>query len=190
MESDETLPEAIRTFGFSADELDEATRASAIYKGLISLLVARGAKDFAPPRSHLRSAPGKEIEDHHIFPQQFLKNNGIKGYAANSILNRTPILASTNRAISADAPYTYLNSSIIVGDQPIDELMKGHAIPSSAFSKEFAVDLYNQFRNERRALLVEMISQATGQEISAGDSSPQQPRVGDLGEASSDELEV
>jgi hypothetical protein len=53
------------------------------------------------------SSPGANIEDHHIFPQQFLRNSDIKGYMANGILNRTPIYGNTSRAIGSTAPEVY-----------------------------------------------------------------------------------
>jgi hypothetical protein len=77
-----------------------------------------------------------------------------------------------------------------MGNEPIDEVVSAHAIPKSAFSREFSRRVFDQFRNERRTLLVDMISEATGQEISPGDRTPQPLPPGELGESVSDEFEV
>ena len=99
----EQLPEVIRTFGFSSDELDDANKNASIYKGVMTMIIAEGARDFGVKRQALRESRDMDVEDHHIYPQQFLRNYGIKGNLANSVLIRTPIFAPTNRAISSDA---------------------------------------------------------------------------------------
>jgi hypothetical protein len=189
MDNEEALPEAIRTFGFSADEMDEATRASVVYKGTMSLLIARGARDLGRDRTLIKAIPPKDVEDHHIYPQQFLRNYGIKGYIANSILNRTPLLALTNRAISANAPHIYLKDVNIVGPSGLEETMRSHAIPDFVVSDGFSADAFSRFRAERRKLLVRLISDATGQGIHAGDALDGGSGGDGGGESVSDELE-
>ena len=188
MEHPDALPEVIRTFGFSADEMDEATRASVVYKGTMSLLVARGATDFGKNRILIKGVGQKDIEDHHIFPQQYLKTSGIKGYAANSILNRTPICANTNRSIGADAPYVYLRNQEVVGTEPVADVMRSHAIPDVIMRERFDFDAFSKFRVERRRLLVRMIAEVTGQEIQTNDLTEFEEADHPVGASVSDEI--
>jgi hypothetical protein len=165
-DSDESLPEAIRTFSFSPDDMDEATKASAVYRGILTLLIARGARDFGHQRAVLRIARDLPIEDHHIFPQQFLRNHGIKGYIANGILNRTPILEKTNRQISSDAPVQYFSDHNVVGESGIPEdILRGHAIDKDLVMATFDASLFERFRADRRAKIVAMIADVVGQTI-------------------------
>lgn len=189
MENEEALPEVIRTFGFSADEMDEATRASVIYKGTMCLLISRGARDFGPQHTYIKEISPKDVEDHHIYPQQFLRNYGIKGYIANSILNRTPLLASTNRSISANSPHVYLKDSIIVGASGTKEAMLSHAIPDVVLLDGFSAEAFSRFRAERRKLLVRLIADATGNDINAGDLVGSSSDGDSSGAAVSDEME-
>jgi hypothetical protein len=165
-DSNDSLPEAIRTFNFSPDDIDEATRASAVYRGLLTLLIANGARDFGERRPVLRDLRDGKIEDHHIYPQQFLRNYGIKGYAANGILNRTPILEKTNRQISSDAPHQYLCDPGVVGPAGMDaSTLEGHAIDRDIVLAIFTPENFARFRSQRRATMVKLVSDVVGHPI-------------------------
>ena len=160
------VPEVIRIFGFSADELDDATKASGIYKGVMTLIISQGARDFGAKRTPIRDRSGTDIEDHHIYPQQFLRNYNIKGYPANSILNRTPILADTNRIISSNAPHTYIVNPEVIGDQTLSQLeLSKHNIDDKIIKEEFTPALFQKFRKSRQLKIVKLIEEATVQEI-------------------------
>ncbi len=172
-DDDSQLPECMKNFGFSPDELDDASKNGAIYKGVITMIIAEGARDFGQKRTTLRDVRDLDVEDHHIYPQQFLRGFGIKGYAANSVLNRTPILGSTNRAISADAPHTYTTNSAIVGDNVMsDSDFAKHGISGPVLREEFSPALFLKFRVDRRGRLVQMILACTGHQV-AGALTPE-----------------
>jgi hypothetical protein len=159
----DALPEAIRQFALSVEDLDEATKASAVYKGVMTLLISRGARDFGRERHILKEMSGSAIEDHHIFPQQFLRNHGIKGYIANSILNRTPILQETNRAISSDPPSKYFRDKNIIRDEPItDQILSEHALSRDVLDDVFTTESFNRFRYARRDKLRKIILESVG----------------------------
>ena len=165
-DSDSQLPEVIRNFSFSPDSLDDANKNSSTYKGVLTMIVAEGARDFGIRRLALRDTRDADVEDHHIYPQQFLRTFNIKGFFANSVLNRTPILASTNRAISADAPHIYVANPAIVGDTGIDDAeLSKHCISGALLREEFNPALFTAFRKDRRIRLLKMISAVTGQDI-------------------------
>ena len=167
--------EAIRVFSLGLDDMRDATKASAIYKGVISLLIAEGARDFGKARRPLNN-PNAEIEDHHIFPQQFLRNSDIKGYMANGILNRTPLYADTNRAISSSAPEIYLNDKNIVGDEGIDaQTIESHAISKELAMQPFSRDVFEAFCSDRQRRIASLIERVTEQKITPFSSAPPVP---------------
>lgn len=161
----EISAEAIRTFSLTPEDMRDATKASAIYKGVISLLIAEGVRDFGMGHRPVNN-PNAQIEDHHIFPQQFLRNGDIKGYMANGILNRTPIYGDTNRAIGSTAPEVYFNDTNIVGNEPIDgKVLDGHAISLDLVTRPFGRDVFEAFCNDRQRRLVSKIERVTEQKI-------------------------
>ncbi|MCX8254510.1 hypothetical protein RHAL1_03741 [Beijerinckiaceae bacterium RH AL1] len=153
----------LRSFAFTIDEITDATRASAVYKGIMTLLIARGARDFSPKLQELRGARNKVIEDHHIFPQQFLRTFDIKGARANGILNRTPIFADTNRYISSTAPEVYFEDERVVS-KPTDllEIAKVHFFDAELVQRPFSKELFDEFCEDRQIRLTKLISETTG----------------------------
>ncbi|WP_082171521.1 GmrSD restriction endonuclease domain-containing protein [Methylobacterium indicum] len=166
-DNDEALPEVIRTFGFSPEEIDDATKTSTIYRGIITLLISNGARDFGIGNALLKDVKEPNIiEDHHIYPQQFLRNFGIKGYGANAILNRTPILSETNKMIGAEAPHIYILNSKIVGSGGLsDGILEAHAITKSKISQDFSKEVFSEFVSNRRKKIMRLIAKATGHDL-------------------------
>jgi hypothetical protein len=71
-------PDSVRDFSYRASILNDVSRAdNAIYRGIISLLLSRGAADFGRERRRLGLVSWEEIEDHHIYPKRFLGPYGI-----------------------------------------------------------------------------------------------------------------
>jgi hypothetical protein len=86
---------AVDSIGLNTDE-----KRSAIYRGLMCLVVSRGAKDFLKGQA----ANLGECEDDHIFPRaKFGKHPNI-----NSILNRTLITPESNKVKSDKKPSEFL----------------------------------------------------------------------------------
>ena len=87
------------------------TRNSAAYKGLYALQMKSGAFDWitGQPLS-IANFHNENIEIHHIFPQAWCKNAHpeIPPQIYNSVINKTPIDALTNRVIGGLAPSRYL----------------------------------------------------------------------------------
>lgn len=50
----------------------------------------------------------KAIDIHHIFPKAWCEKQDIKPHTYNSIVNKTPLTARTNRVIGGRAPSEYL----------------------------------------------------------------------------------
>ena len=54
------------------------------------------------------SAMTKSPDIHHIFPQKYCIDHGIARQKWNSIVNKTPLLLESNRAIGGNAPSQYI----------------------------------------------------------------------------------
>ena len=103
-----TLDDAI----FQLDRLRSLrSRQSAAYKGVHTLLMGHehGCKDFVTKKpTDVMTFFNDEIDVHHIFPRAWCKRKGIPGKVFNSIVNKTPLSAESNRSIGGDAPSVYL----------------------------------------------------------------------------------
>ena len=142
------------------------TRNSAAYKGLNALLLRDGGQDFRTGYEiDLNTYFDEKIDIHHIFPQAWCKANGIDPKYCDSVVNKTPISAKTNRIIGGNAPSVYLarlqkNSSI---DQSrMDQILRTHVIDPAALR----ADDFNAFFQQRSKALLERISRAMGKTIS------------------------
>jgi hypothetical protein len=155
-------PDGVRDFSFRTSILDDVSRIdNAVYRGVISLLLSRKIRDFGPNRKTLASVPWEEIEDHHIYPKQFLGPYGIKGNRVNNIANRTPLTRTTNGAIGNLAPHVYLTDSRIVGADPIQPVLSEHLIDPELVLKPFTEELYGQIFADRTKKIIEAIGAAT-----------------------------
>ncbi len=96
-----------------------------------------------------------DLDDHHIVPDTWCKKN-IKGGLGNSILNRTPLTADTNRrVIKARLPNTYLPELITQsGESTVRGILESHFISPVAFDillrDPFGPDDFEAFIAERQ----------------------------------------
>ena len=87
------------------------TRNSAAYKGLYALQMKSGAADWMSGNSlSVATWQDKNIDIHHIFPRSWCEDRGrrIPSSLYNSVINKTPIDAATNRMIGGRGPSRYL----------------------------------------------------------------------------------
>jgi hypothetical protein len=146
-----------------------ASYASAVYSGLFCLLALRNARDWSR-REDIRL---QELQDHHIFPQAYLRRHGItRRVQVNTVANRTLISDHTNGTIKAKAPSTYLADPAVFPSGASDELLAPHFVDGATrelmeqseettTDKEIA-DLYERFLRAREAAMIEEIRKACG----------------------------
>ena len=152
------------------------TRLSAAYKGIHALLMKEGAKDFRTGQGFDITVFFDEAVDiHHIFPQDWCKGRKIDASRYDSVINKTPLSARTNRIIGKAAPSQYL-SKLEQGergkgkeyqDPPIDpadldSYLVSHGIPVD----RLRADDFDGFVRERRKTLLALIAKATGHPVS------------------------
>lgn len=147
------------------------SNASGIYCGVFCLLAKRGARDWKLGE-HIEL---QSLQDHHIFPKDYLKRHGIAASdRANTVVNRTLIADKTNNLIRAKAPADYLQDSAIFSEAP-SCLLPAHFVDATAINaleqaeedqsedgKRIALAAYEDFLNAREALIIAAIRDACG----------------------------
>ena len=147
------------------------SNASGIYCAVFCLLAKQGARDWSRGE-HIEL---QSLQDHHIFPKDYLKRHGIAtGDRTNTVVNRTLIADQTNNKIRAKAPSAYLADPDIFSDTP-GNLLPAHFIDESAITalklakeddtedgRKAALAAYDQFLATREALIITTIRAACG----------------------------
>jgi hypothetical protein len=108
---------------------------------------------------------------HHIFPQSYCTKQGIDSALWNSVINKTPICARTNRIIGGNAPSQYLSSlerNHDVNQDDLNSILTTHVVDVEAIRSD-NFELY--FENRRQGLL-NLIEKATGKSVSGRDEKP------------------
>jgi hypothetical protein len=146
------------------------TRGSAAYKGLYVLLLREGARDFRTGETATDQTYFDErIDIHHVFPQKWCRDrkpNAVEPAVFNSIINKTPLTARTNRRVGGAAPSSYLEKLQADDGIPahvIDDHVRSHLIdPTMLRSNDF-----NAFLNQRRLALLKKIEAVMGKTLIA-----------------------
>ena len=102
---------------------------------------------------------GQSVDDHHIFPQGWLKDNQLDGQL-DTVLNHTLIDKITNIRISKSSPKTYLNEMKLELPQ-LSKILASHGLPSDADSALWQND-YAGFLAWRQEYLASELARVTG----------------------------
>lgn len=164
-------PRTVRDASFAPTRLlSLQSRLAAAYKGLAALLMKYGSKDFVSGTPiDLNTYFNNAIDIHHIFPRVWCENNKLPKEKWNSVVNKAPLAASTNRFISGDAPSVYLpriQKSKQVPSTELDVFLLSHVIPVA----ELRSDDFDGFIRRRASSLLGLIEAATGKAVSGRDS--------------------
>ncbi len=167
---DDTLePAAIRAFRTSIDELrlrERTRQGTAVYNGIINLLVRAEAKDWLKNET----AIGKNVDDHHIIPKSWGKTVGL-GNKIDTVLNRTLLSAETNRdIIGSSLPNKYLPRLIERnGESEVRKIFRSHFIADQAFDilmeDPFTVEHFEQFISARESTILDAIGELVNVDI-------------------------
>lgn len=169
-------PRTVRDAQFQADRLlTLRTRNSAAYKGLYALQMKRGARDLRTGQTiDIHAYVDDAIDIHHIFPQRWCETNAIDDGLSNSIVNKTPIDAHTNRRIGGRAPSAYL-ASIELGEniaaEELDELLRSHDVDPVALRQ----DDFPAFFTRRFERLIKQIEAAMGKQVNRSADGSENP---------------
>ena len=169
--SDENAcPDTVLRSNFHASRLQQlCTRNSAAYKGVMALILKAHARDFISGGEMDFASYVEEATDiHHIFPQSYCEKQKYSRALWNSVINKTPIYARTNRIIGGVAPSKYISSierNHKVEPFKLVEYLASHQIDVEAIRSD---DFYAYFEKRKNALL-DLIEKATGKKISGRD---------------------
>lgn len=171
MENSDTVPETVTRASFDATRLlSLQTRNSAAYKGVMALINRQHPKDFMSGQDMSIADYLLESTDiHHIFPQAYCGQEGLPYRKYNSVINKTPIYAGTNRSIGGRAPSLYVQTMRNKGidEAKIDEALISHYINPDLLKS----DSFDAFIIDRAKRLLNLIEEAMGKAVSGRESS-------------------
>jgi hypothetical protein len=164
--ADAPTPRTVQDANFVESRLHSLrTRQAAAYKGIYALLLAYGARDWMNDQAFDKvQYVNLAVDIHHIFPKKWCDEHGIDDERRESIVNKTPLSAVTNRTIGGAAPAAYL--PVIerkAGIEParLDGLLRTHLVEPDALR---AGDFDIHFARRRDAL-VRLVEKALGKAV-------------------------
>ena len=160
-DNDDAEPGPIGEFKRNFRDIDlarEVRRGTSIYNGIYNLLILKGARDWIS--GHVPQH--NNLDDHHIVPKSY-GNILAAQTSIDSILNRTPLTAETNRQVIGNAlPNEYLPKFIEDnGESEALAILESHFITKRAVKilmrDPFKPSDYENFVEERRRAFLEGI---------------------------------
>ena len=162
------VPRLITEAAFNPERLISLrTRNSAAYKGLYALQMKEGASDWATDKPLVLDVHHeKGIDIHHIFPVAWCESQRVPPWLYNSIVNKTPIDAHTNRMIGGAAPSRYLRRLVekYIKPDTLRSVLPRHWVNPDLLGQD---DFARCFM-ERGERMLALIGKAMGKEILGG----------------------
>ncbi|KUK70868.1 MAG: hypothetical protein XD88_0376 [Methanocalculus sp. 52_23] len=157
---------------FSGRRLEELRiRLSAAYKGIFALLMRDGCEDFRSGQPiDITNYYDENVDIHHIFPRKWCSDNlggpelSRHRMAVESIINKTPLSARTNRMIGESAPSVYLRrieKNEGITSERLDQILRTHVIDPEALRN----DDFWTFYNLRYEAILDRIEAAMGKTV-------------------------
>lgn len=138
------------------------TRLAAAYKGIYVLLIADGAKDWIKDVTFSKvQYAALKTDIHHVFPEKWCKANNVEPVLYNSIVNKTPLAAETNRSIGGEAPSKYLKR--VESKSGLDVVSLNSVVATHGISTEaLRSDNFEVHFSYRKDFLLSVIEAAMG----------------------------
>ncbi len=161
LEDDSAKPDLLLEFANHFKDIDlrkEVKRGTSIYNGIFNLLVLSGARDWMTGNVPQPAT----LDDHHIVPASWGKTN-LPGNIVNSILNRTPLSADTNRKVIKERlPNAYLPELIKNNTEAsVRSILESHFISTIALNillrNPFTQVDFEEFISERQRTIQDAI---------------------------------
>ena len=156
-DDDTAEPSLIADFRARFANLDlhrETKRGTSVYNGIFNLLILNGARDWRTGTVCREN----DLDDHHIVPKNWGKDSDL-GTEIDSILNRSPLTADTNRTFIRDRlPNEYIRELIDEnGESNVLDTMDSHFISQEAVKillrDPFTPEDFKEFVSERQKTL-------------------------------------
>lgn len=160
------MPKTVQDASFVESRLHSLrTRNAAAYKGVYVLLLGNGAHDWMKGQALDKvQYVNLAVDIHHVFPHKWCLDNKIDDERRESIVNKTPLSAETNRTIGGSAPADYLKvieKRAGIGANRVDELLATHLVDANALR---TTDFDAHFTRRREAL-VRLVEKAIGKPV-------------------------
>jgi len=171
MDKEGDEPRTIRSANFTPVRLlSLQTRLSAAYKGLMVQLMKKGSLDFLNGDPiELTTYFDQAVDIHHIFPKSYCEKQNYPKSHWNSIINKVPLTSRTNRIIGGRSPSSYIQAiekNHKISSDRLDEILKSHLINPALLRS----DNFNDFLSDRAVSILNLISDATGKQVTGRDS--------------------
>lgn len=134
----------------------------ALYKGILNLLNYYGG-GFLNLENNNPASMSSNLEDHHIFPNDYLRKNWTKVHdsldsdiAIDCVVNRTLIPKLSNIKIGNKPPSTYLKE-IQTKNPGIEVALKSHSVLPDLLTGEYD-EMYDFFLDDRSTVILNAIS--------------------------------
>ncbi len=164
----DTIPEVYIT----PEILRSLTQASdSRFKALQCILSAAVREDLISGLSVMN----EDIEDHHIYPKAYCKQESLDAKLCESIVNRIAVSRETNRSLGSTGPDTYFTE--LVKQAKENGTVKGMQarlqacfIPNASkttaqFLSQFSPEKFDSFMNKRAKLLVDEVRRVVGNSL-------------------------
>ena len=167
----EQEPVTVRDANFSPVRLlSLQTRNSAAYKGIMALMMSAGSQDFISGDTIQQTNYFDESVDiHHIFPADYCRQQGLPRHLWNSIVNKAPLSARTNRILGGKAPsayMSYIEQKQHVTPDALEQHLASHLIDASLLR----TDNFECFIASRATILLDKIEGAMGKRVTGRDA--------------------
>lgn len=144
------------------------TRNSAAYKGLYALQMKNGAADWRTAKALSFAVwDDRHIDIHHIFPVAWCRRQcpPVPDRLCNSVINKTPIDAETNRRIGSNAPSRYLSRlQRDISPDMLNQVLRAHWLNLELL----AADQFAECFVERGEAMLDLIGRAMGKPMPSG----------------------
>lgn len=166
------LPRTVTEAAFQSNRLNTLrTRNSAAYKGLSTLILREGAKDFFLKETvQVLDREKHPLHIHHIFPKAWCRDNNINSDDFDSIINKTSISSKTNGMIGHKAPSDYLvriqkHPHVRISKDDMNDILASHYIDADSLrGNNFKI-----FFERRRDKLLDLVENAMGKSVERND---------------------
>ena len=146
------------------------TRNSAAYKGLYALQMMNGASDWrSDVQLSLATYNNENIDIHHVFPVAWCRSTdgkpAIPSHLYDSVINKTPLSAATNRIIGGRGPAAYLKRlQEDMGSERLEQALEAHWLnPRHLEANNFQGSFI-----ERGEALLRLIGRSMGRDPGSG----------------------
>jgi hypothetical protein len=162
-------PRTIQDANFTPTRLlSLQTRLSAAYKGIMARLLVAGSKDLLTGNAiEFTNYVEEAVDIHHLFPRRYCEAKTLDRSQWNSVVNKAPLTARTNRSIGGDAPSVYLERLDRKMDtKRVDEILSTH-LADAQFMRN---DSFSEFLRDRASRVLDAVEEAMGKAVVGRDS--------------------